>query len=57
MNKIWLLIFILFIGCSKQNSHENSPSAEIPKLIQWKLSSIEVGDLDFGIVAFNKQKY
>lgn len=47
---------MFFIGCSKDNSDRVEKIPETPSLTQWKLSSIEVGDLDFGIVDFNKQK-
>lgn len=58
MIRIWVLILLLVVGCSQDKSQDSAPKSEVPKIegAEWKISSIEVGELDFGLVDFNQNK-
>lgn len=66
MHKIYFLLLLALVACSKGNKSSpeaikdpatgKSPDVSQVETATWSLSSIEVGDLDFGLVESNTQR-
>lgn len=59
MKYFLITFFLVLAGCSKSEKGQNPKAFDLkPKDYQatWNLSSIEVGDLDFGLVEFDQQR-
>lgn len=59
MKYFLICIFLVLAGCSKSDKGQNPKLLDSnPKDYQatWNLSSIEVGDLDFGLVEYDQQR-